>query len=171
MDSQDNHELLNTLLRELNEITVADRIRQVTDARVQDGIDAALVERVLDYAGLPEERLAMRLAQLEREWSIERTLTLQSSSTALVGLLLGAASSRKWYLLTLVTSGFLLQHALQGWCPPLALHRRRGMRTQREIDLEIQMLKLARGDFDHLTRGGGSHPLAGGTPAPEPVGL
>lgn len=166
MNDHDTDALLRTLLRELNEITVADRIRQATDRRVQDRIDSRIIERVGGYAELPDEQLALRLAQLEQEWSIERTLTLQSSATAIMGLVLGAAADRKWHILTLVTSGFLLQHALQGWCPPLELHRRRGVRTQREIDLEIQMLKLVRGDFAELAAGHATLPAA-----PEPVGL
>jgi hypothetical protein len=149
----DRDGLLRTLLRELDEITVTDRIRQATDLRVQDRIDRELIERVGRYADAPDHLLAGRIRDLEREWSIERALTLQSSSTALLGLVLAGTVSRRWHLLTLTTSAFLLQHSLRGWCPPLALHRRRGMRTQREIDLEIHMLKLLRGDFDDLAFG------------------
>jgi hypothetical protein len=151
IDLPDSDRLLRTLLRELDEISVADRIRQATELRVQERIDADLIGRVGSYIDAPDHMLAARIGELEQEWSIERTLTLQSSGTALVGLLLGTLVDRRWYLLTLVTSGFLLQHAVQGWCPPLALHRRRGVRTQREIDLELHMLKLLRGDFTPLT--------------------
>lgn len=35
-----------------------------------------------------------------------------------------------------VIAAFLFQHALQGWCPPVPLFRRPGVRTQREIDAE-----------------------------------
>lgn len=147
--------LLRTLLRELDDITVADRIRQATDLRVQERIDAELIGRIGRYTDAPERALAARIAELEHEWSIERALALQSSATALVGLLLAETTDRRWLLLTLVTSGFLLQHALQGWCPPLAWHRRRGMRTQREIDLEIHMLKLLRGDFTAMAAAAG----------------
>ncbi|HET9942578.1 MAG TPA: hypothetical protein VFR05_04515, partial [Terriglobia bacterium] len=41
----------------------------------------------------------------------------------------------------------LLQHAVQGWCPPVPLFRRLGIRTQREIDEERYALKAMRGDF------------------------
>ena len=40
-----------------------------------------------------------------------------------------------------------LQHAVQGWCPPLAVWRRLGVRTQSEIDEERYALKALRGDF------------------------
>jgi hypothetical protein len=38
---------------------------------------------------------------------------------------------------------FLLQHGLQGWCPPLPVLRRLGVRTQREIDAEKYALMRA----------------------------
>jgi hypothetical protein len=143
----DAEALVLMLVRELDEITVADRIRQATELRVQERLDARLIARVGRFFDATPHALAHRIAQLEREWSAERVLTLQSSATALAGLVLGALGRRRWLLLSAATSGFLLQHAVQGWCPPLALHRRLGVRTQREIDLEIQMLKLIRGDY------------------------
>lgn len=140
-----------TLLRELDEITVADRVRQVTELRVQERIDAAMIARVARYADASRTSLTMRLAELEEEWDIERVLMLQSSATALTGLALAAGGHRRWLLLSALTTGFLLQHALQGWCPPIVLHRRLGFRTRAEIDLEIHMLKLLRGDFGQLS--------------------
>jgi hypothetical protein len=142
----DTDALLLTLLRELDDITVADRIRQSTALYIQERIDADLIARVGEYAESTPEQLSRRLLELEREWSIERVLTLQSSATALTGILLGSVR-RRWLLLSLATSAFLMQHALHGWCPPLSLHRRLGVRSQREIDLEIHMLKLVRGDY------------------------
>jgi hypothetical protein len=143
--------LVLTLLRELDEITVADRIRQATDLRLQTKIDTELIGRVACYLNAPEPLLKSHLSDLEREWSIERALALQSSATALTGIMLGALGRKRWYVLALVTSDFLMQHAIQGWCPPLELHRRMGFRTQREIDLEIHMLKMLRGDYAGLT--------------------
>ena len=51
--------------------------------------------------------------------------------------------------------GFLLQHAVQGWCPPLPFFRANGVRTQSEIDEEKFALKALRGDFAHA---GGNQP-------------
>jgi hypothetical protein len=147
MHMQQTDALVLALVRELDDITVADRIRQATDLHVQERIDREFLERVGRYAESPRHLLTAYLAELEREWSIERVLTLQSASTALAGVVLGTLGPRRWLLLAVATSGFLLQHAVQGWCPPLELHRRLGFRTQREIDLEIHMLKLLRGDY------------------------
>jgi hypothetical protein len=42
---------------------------------------------------------------------------------------------------------FLFQYAVQGWCPPVPLFRRIGVRTRGEIDGEKFALKALRGDF------------------------
>ncbi len=61
---------------------------------------------------------------------------------ALVGTMLGAPVNRKWPLLSGgIVLPFLAQHALQGWCPPVSLFRRLGVRTRREIDGERFALK------------------------------
>ena len=49
-----------------------------------------------------------------------------------------------------VVLSFLVQHAVHGWCPPLAALRRMGVRTRREIDEERYALKALRGDFSGL---------------------
>ena len=69
-----------------------------------------------------------------------------------LGVLLGATRGRKWFVLPLVVSGFLLQHALQGWCPPVPVLRRLGVRTRLEIERERYALKILRGDFEGVER-------------------
>jgi len=49
-----------------------------------------------------------------------------------------------------VVGTFLLQHAVQGWCPPLTVFRRLGFRTAGEIARERYALKAMRGDFAGL---------------------
>ncbi|MFO0841269.1 MAG: hypothetical protein U0797_02575 [Gemmataceae bacterium] len=83
----------------------------------------------------------------DREWDIERTLEANAATASLVGLTLGAAVDKKFFLFPAVVAGFLLQHALQGWCPPVPIFRRLGFRTQSEIDEERYALKALRGDF------------------------
>ena len=46
---------------------------------------------------------------------------------------------------------FLLQHAVQGWCPPVPVFRRLGFRTQPEIDHERYALEALRGHFEAVT--------------------
>jgi len=88
-----------------------------------------------------------RLAELDREWDIERLLEANASSIMLVGLVLGTTANRKFLLVPAAVAAFLLMHALQGWCPPLPILRRLGVRTQAEIESERYALKAMRGDF------------------------
>jgi hypothetical protein len=66
---------------------------------------------------------------------------------------LGTRVDRRWLLFPAAVAGFLLQHAVQGWCPPVSIFRRLGFRTQSEIDEERYALKALRGDFRHLPSG------------------
>ncbi|MEK4034204.1 hypothetical protein WOC76_12925 [Methylocystis sp. IM3] len=124
----------------------ADRVQRHTDEAVNRTIHAQMLERLV-YFALHPERIEERLHHLDREWDIERALEANASTFALAGLTLGFAVDRRWLALPVLVAGFLLQHALQGWCPPLPVLRRLGFRTQREIDRERYALKALRGDF------------------------
>lgn len=62
---------------------------------------------------------------------------------SLTGLVLGVTVNRRWLLLPGIVLPFLLQHGLQGWCPPLPVLRRLGGRTRGEIDREKYALTEA----------------------------
>ncbi|WP_431303387.1 hypothetical protein [Sediminicoccus sp. BL-A-41-H5] len=83
---------------------------------------------------------------------MERVLETNAATLALGGSLLAILVDRRFVAVPLVVTGFLLQHALQGWCPPLPILRRLGVRTAREIERERTALKALRGDFDELAR-------------------
>jgi hypothetical protein len=98
-----------------------------------------------------------RLNELDEEWDIERVLEANAASVVLIGTALGATVDRRWFSLPAVVGAFLLQHAVQGWCPPLPVFRRLGFRTCPEIERERFALKAIRGDFENigdLNRGG-----------------
>ncbi len=63
-------------------------------------------------------------------------------------------------VLPIVVAGFLLQHAVSGWCPPVPLLRRAGVRTTREINQERFALKALRGDFNDLAASENSDAVA-----------
>jgi hypothetical protein len=100
------------------------------------------------------EQIGRRLRELDEEWDIERALETSSSTLSLLGLVAGITRHRMWLLLPLAVQSFFLQHALQGWCPPIGLFRRLGFRTEHEIDEERYALKLLRGDFQNLPDNG-----------------
>jgi hypothetical protein len=124
----------------------ADRVQRHTSEAVNRTIHAEMLERLI-YFALHPDRIDSRLQELDREWDIERALEANASSFALAGLTLGVTRDRRWLALPAAVAGFLLQHAVQGWCPPLPLLRRLGFRTPREIDQERYALKALRGDF------------------------
>lgn len=94
-----------------------------------------------------------RLRELDQEWDIERCLETGAASLTLLGLAMGSSEDRKWFLLPGAVAGFLLLHAMQGWCPPLPVLRRAGVRTAQEIGEERMALKALRGDFAGVAAG------------------
>lgn len=126
----------------------ADRVRRNTDDAINRRIDhhtACNIRRYVDESPAVIER---RISELNDEWDIERMLEANAATLALAGVILTATVSRKWLLVPSVVLGFLLLHAMEGWCPPLPLLRRAGVRTRTEIDREKLALKYVRGDFD-----------------------
>lgn len=108
------------------------------------------VERVAAQGSAAIER---RLRELDAEWDIERTLEANAATLAATGGALALLVDRRFALIPLVVGSFLLQHALQGWCPPLPVFRRMGVRTQTEIEEERHALKALRGDFRGVVQG------------------
>lgn len=127
------------------------RIQEYTPEEVSRQIRRDLKARVLYLAQRPEE-IDRRLDELDHEWSLERRLEASAGVLSLIGLTFGVFRSR-WYLLPAAAAVFLVQHAAQGWAPPVSLMRRMGVRTAREIDHERYALKALRGDFDNVRLG------------------
>jgi hypothetical protein len=127
-----------------------DRVRRRTSPEILEKLDRELERNLRFYAGRSEAEIAQRIAELEKEWSIERYLNTNASALALTGAVLGLTVSRKWLLLSAVVGGFLLKHAVSGWCPPVPLLRRLGIKTRSELDREKFALKAIRGDFKNL---------------------
>jgi hypothetical protein len=119
--------------------STAGRVPAHTAESVNRQIRRTTESNIQYYTAHPEE-IDDRLKELDREWDIERTLEANAASITVASVLLGLTVSRKWFLLPGVVGGFLLQHAVQGWCPPLPFFRRRGVRTQTEIEHERQAL-------------------------------
>ena len=119
-----------------------DRVREHTEREINREIDERQIQADV-RRGIHEspETIERQVERLDREWDVERMLEWNASSLILLGLLLAGTRSRRWLVFPAVVSAFLLEHALQGWCPPAALLRRLGFRTQREIEAEKYALK------------------------------
>ena len=107
-------------------------------------------EKRLEWLASRPHLIAQRLRELDEEWDIERAIEANAATLALTGTVLSMTHDRRWAYLPLVVTGFLLQHATQGWCPPVPILRALGFRTQGEIERERYALKALRGDFNDL---------------------
>jgi hypothetical protein len=129
------------------------RVEQNTDDRINETIRLETERTIARSAWGGRAGIERRLREIDREWDIERTLETNAATAVLIGLGLGALMHRRWFALPVVVAGFLLQHALQGWCPPVPIFRRLGFRTSTEIDQERYSLKALRGDFQGIGEG------------------
>jgi hypothetical protein len=127
-----------------------DRVREHSPEKFNERIDRATQRRVLRAGGESKAALSRRLEQLDAEWDMERVLETNASALALGGVILGLLVNRKFFIIPCLVLPFLLQHALQGWCPPVPMFRARGVRTRKEIDTEKFAVKALRGDFNAI---------------------
>ncbi|MGE0593972.1 MAG: hypothetical protein AB7G23_15870 [Vicinamibacterales bacterium] len=125
-----------------------DLVRAHSGQAQNERIDARTRHDLARRAAQGPDAIGRRLAALDREWDIERYLQMNAGLVSLSGVLLGAFVNRRFLVLPAVVFGFFLQHAVQGWCPPLLVWRRVGVRTRREINREQYALRALRGDFD-----------------------
>lgn len=119
----------------------ADRVRKSTSPDINRRIDVATAYSISHYKRQEKDVIARRIEMLDHEWDIERVLEVNGAALSMAGLFLGFTVNRKWFLLPGVVLPCLLQHGLQGWCPPLPMLRRLGVRTRSEIDREKYALK------------------------------
>lgn len=127
-------------------ITLENRVERHTSRKNLKKIEKDTIGSIRYYAG-NTEMIGKRLAELDKEWDIERYLETNASALAFVGILLGYFVTVGWLALPALVTAFLFQHAIQGWCPPLPIFRRLGKRTRHEIEIEKHALKALRGDY------------------------
>ena len=131
-----------------SELIRGDRVRANTPPEINQAIDTEIAAMVRFYASKTDYEIGKRIEELDKEWDIGRIVETRASAVSLIGIILGLKRSKMWLILPTIASTFLLQYAVQGWCPPVSILRRFGFRTRQEIDLEKYALKALRGDFD-----------------------
>jgi hypothetical protein len=132
-------------------MATTDRVRENTPDAINEAIDQEIVENVQQHSTAGPAAMQNRIEELDKEWDLERALATTASSFTISGVLLGTFVDRRWLILPGVVAGFLLQHSLQGWCPPLSVFRALKFRNRKEIDRERYALKVLKGDFDNLS--------------------
>jgi hypothetical protein len=140
--------------------TSTDAARSHVPQEVNRRIDERVERCVRHMAQQERSEISCYLEKLEREWDLNRAVTVVGSLAAVAGLLLGRRDGGRWRLLSGVAAGLLLQHGLLGFGPLAGVVRALGgVRTRREIDLEKFACKALRGDFERIPKADGG-PLA-----------
>ncbi|OLY94507.1 hypothetical protein SAMN05444008_101125 [Cnuella takakiae] len=118
-----------------------DLTRKVTPKKVNQKIDAEIEQSLQHFQQQSPEAIEERIAELDTEWDVSRMLGLNAAVLSLSGVILAATVHKKWLWLPGVVTSFLIQHSIQGWCPPIALFRQLGVRSRQEIDREKYALR------------------------------
>jgi hypothetical protein len=116
-------------------------------------IDRLTSASITEHTQAGPEAIQRRLAELDHEWDVDRALMVNFAIAGGAAFALGLARYTdsplfgprlKGFLYLFGTQlAFLLAHGVVGWCPPVVLFRRLGLRTQREIDTERAALRNA----------------------------
>lgn len=122
----------------------AERIPARSAVRVNTRMHKDMARRMEYYQRHPEE-ISRRLAELDEEWDIDRTVNANLSILALSSLLQSLIIGRKPVFVAAGCIAFQLQHAIQGWSPPARIFRSLGFRTAAEIEDERKALSDLRG--------------------------
>jgi hypothetical protein len=118
-----------------------ERVPRSTAPEVNERIRRQTLANLATYRDASDAEINRRLDELKQEWDIERAIEANAASIALIGVILGAFVSPWFLILPAAVCLFLLQQALQGWCPPVPVLRRLGFRTQPEIEAERLALR------------------------------
>lgn len=124
-----------------------DLVRENTAPEVNDRIDRQIERNIGFMATQPDDVISQRIDELDEEWDLDRLLARNAAVFALTGTVFGAVGNRGWLIIPLAVTSFLWHHMQRGWCPPMPVLRRLGVRTRKEIEVEKCALKLLRGDF------------------------
>ncbi len=103
--------------------STSQRVPSHTCRKVNEQIRRETQQGVERFRGASRESIDQRLEELDQEWDTERTLETNAATLAFTGCILATTMNSRCVYLPMVVTGFLLQHALQGWCPPLPVSR------------------------------------------------
>ena len=112
-----------------------DPIRDQTSDASNLRIDRTTRGAIDELPPLPAA-VRVRLAELDREWTVDRALMLGFAVAISVSATRALRGGRLASLILRAQLGFLAYHALKRWCPPLPILRRLGIRSDLEIAAE-----------------------------------
>jgi hypothetical protein len=131
----------------------ADRVRDHSAQHINRRIARAIDRSVQHCTREGREAILQRLGELRDEWDIDRVLMANLAIGGGVSYMLGLHRFARrplwrerhtgWLYFFGAQLGFLLLYATVGWCPPVVVWRRMGVRTKSEIELERGLLLAA----------------------------
>ena len=113
-----------------------DRIRDETAPYVNERIDREAEGRIAFLKNQGHDAIIKRLAELEREWDVDRAVMANFAIVGGAAFTAGIKGRKGWLYFFSSQVAFLLLHAVKGWCPPTTVFRRLGFRSRQEIDAE-----------------------------------
>lgn len=116
-----------------------DRIRKHTTESANRKIDHYTDKEIQAAVTRGPEAIHERLAEIDKEWDIDRVLML-NFAVLVFAQLVAARKDRRWLWGPLIQTPFLFMHATLGWCPPSLWFRPMGFRTKKEIQYERETL-------------------------------
>jgi hypothetical protein len=145
------------IINNYSQLLQGDQVRAKTPPEINQAIDIETAAMIRFYAGKTDYEISKRIEKLDNEWDIGRCIEGRAAIVSFIGVILGLKKSKKWLILSIIALTFLLQYAIQGWCPSVALLRRCGIRTRQEIYLEKYALQVLCRDFHHGNHREGQH--------------
>jgi hypothetical protein len=128
-----------------------DRVRRHTARSVLRRIDDDTVDHLVQVQENPAST-ERRLAELDREWDVDRTVEAEAATMGLVGLALGVFVRPAFLAIPATVGAGVFLLGTLGIYPLLPVFRRLGIRTAREIQRERYAIKALRGDFEPVPR-------------------
>jgi hypothetical protein len=98
-----------------------DPVRRLSFRQDLERIDAGTRSSIRRYAGQDPAAISRRIAELDREWPIDRALMAGAGFWVWLGLILGTTVKRRLYAIPAVAGAVLLIYAFAGWAPPVLI--------------------------------------------------
>jgi hypothetical protein len=121
-----------------------DRVRAHVSKKANARVDR-MTEENLARAVKEPSFATERLAELEREWDIDRAVMLAFAGMGGAAFVLALRRNWRWRFPLGAQLAALLLHSIVGWSPQAVVLRRLGFRTRQEIETERTALLGMRG--------------------------
>jgi len=128
-----------------------ERVEVNTSQATRDKFDRMLTANISRFIHAGPAEIENRLAELDREWNVERLIEVEAPLMIGLGVVLGLAHSPKWFGLSAFAAGMVILHGVQGWYPLLPVFQSLGFRSENDIEQERNALRALHGDQQRFT--------------------